>query len=98
MGGKRRHSLRIKVKHYRYVLEALGDICPPAARATPRHLLKPAKRLQRALGDLRDLQRLRRIGASPRKPPGYAKQKERLLAAARAAWHDLKPPLLLPRF
>lgn len=98
MGGERRHSLRIRVKRYRYVLEALGDICPPAARATLRHLLKPAKRLQRALGDLRDLQRLRRIGASSRKPPGYATQKERLLAAARAAWHDLKPPLLLPRF
>jgi CHAD domain-containing protein len=98
MGGKRRHSLRIKVKRYRYVLEALCDICPRAARAPLRHLLKPAKRLQRALGDLRDLQRLRRIGASSRKPPGYAKQKERLLAAARAAWRDLKPPLLLPRF
>jgi hypothetical protein len=52
--------------------------------------------LQRALGDLRDLQRLRHIGASS--PPGYAKQKERLLAAARAAWRDLKSPLLLSRF
>lgn len=98
MGGKRRHSLRIKVKRYRYVLEALCDICPPATRATLRHLLKPAKRLQQALGDLRDLQRLRRRGASSRKPPGYAKQKNRLLAAARAAWRDLKPPHLLPRF
>ncbi len=98
MGGKRRHSLRIKVKHYRYVLEALGDVCSPAAGPKLRHLLKPAKRLQRALGDLRDLQRLRRIGASSQKPPGYAKQKERLLAAARAAWRDLKSPLLLPRF
>lgn len=98
MDGKRRHNLRIKVKRYRYVLEMLGDICPPAARAPLRHLLKPAKWLQRALGDLRDLQRLRRIGASSRRPPGYAKQKERLLAAARAAWRDLKSPLLLPRF
>lgn len=98
MGGKRRHSLRIKVKRYRYVLEALCDICPPAARANLRYLLKPAKRLQQAIGDLRDLQRLRRLGASSRKPPGYTKQKKRLLAAARAAWRDLKPPLLLPRF
>ena len=96
MGGKRRHSLRIKVKHYRYVLEALGDVCSPAVGPKLRYLLKPAKRLQRALGDLRDLQRLRHIGASS--PPGYAKQKERLLAAARAAWRDLKSPLLLPRF
>jgi CHAD domain-containing protein len=98
MGGKRRHSLRIKVKHYRYVLEALGDVCSPAVGPKLRYLLKPAKRLQRALGDLRDLQRLRRICASSQKPPGYAKQKERLLAAARAAWRDLKSPLLLPRF
>lgn len=98
MGGERRHSLRIKVKRYRYVLEALGDICPSAARAPLRHLLKPAKRLQRALGDLRDLQRFRRIRAASRKPPGYAKQKQRLLAAAHAAWRDLKPLLLLPRF
>lgn len=98
MGGKRRHRLRIKVKRYRYVLEALGDICPPAARPKLRHLHKPAKELQRALGDLRDLQCLRRIGASSRKPPGYAKEKKQLLAAAHAAWRDLKPPLLLPRF
>lgn len=98
MGGKRRHHLRIKVKRYRYVLESLGEICPPAARPKLRHLHKPAKDLQRALGDLRDLQRLRRIGPSSRKPPGYAKRKAQLLAAARAAWRDLKPPLLLPRF
>lgn len=98
MGGKRRHRLRIKVKRYRYVLEALGDICPPAVRPKLRHRHKPAQELQRALGDLRDLQRLRRIGAASRKPPGYAKRKKRLLAAAHAAWRDLKPPLLLPRF
>ncbi|MGN6309341.1 MAG: CHAD domain-containing protein [Xanthobacteraceae bacterium] len=98
MGGKRRHRLRIKVKRYRYVLEALGDIRPPAARPKLRHLHKPAKGLQRGLGDLRDLQRLRRIGATSRKPPGYAKRKQQLLAAARAAWRDLKSPLLLSRF
>lgn len=98
MGGKRRHRLRIKVKRYRYALEAIGDICPPAARPKLRHLHKPAKELQRALGDLRDLQRLRRIGAPSRKPPGYAKQKRQLLASAHAAWRDLKPPLLLPSF
>jgi CHAD domain-containing protein len=98
MGGKRRHRLRIKVKRYRYVLEAMGDVCPPAARIKLRHLHKPAKGLQRALGDLRDLQRLRHIGGASRKPPGYAKRKKQLLAAAHAAWRDLKPPLLLPRF
>lgn len=98
MGGKRRHRFRIKVKRYRYVLEAIGDICPPAARTKLRHLHKPAKGLQRALGDLRDLQRLRRIGIASRKPPGYAKRKKQLLAAAHAVWRDLKPPLLLPSF
>lgn len=98
MGGKRRHRLRIKVKRYRYVLEAMGDICPPAARIKLRRLHKPAKGLQRSLGDLRDLQCLRRIGASSRKPPGYAKRKKQLLASAHAAWRDLKPSLLLPAF
>jgi CHAD domain-containing protein len=98
MGGKRRHRLRIRVKRYRYVLESLGEICQPAARSKLRRLHKPAKELQGALGDLRDLQRLRRVGPSSRKPPGYAKRKAQLLAAARAAWRDLKSPLLLPRF
>ena len=92
MGSKRRHRFRIKVKRYRYALEALGDICAPAVRDRLRRLLKPAKRLQGALGDLRDLQRLRRVGAASRRPPGYRRQKKRLLAAARAALHDLEPP------
>mgnify|MGYP001027909093 CR=1 FL=1 len=98
MGGKRRHRLRIKVKRYRYALEALDDICPPAVRARLNRLRKPAKELQQALGDLRDLQRLRRIGVSPHRPPGYKKQKKRWLAAADAAQRNLKSPLLLPRF
>lgn len=97
MGSKRRHRLRIKVKRYRYVLEALSDIGPPAARSKWRHLHKPSKELQRVLGDLRDLQGLRRTGASSRRPPGYAKRKKQLLAAAYAAWRDLKSPRLLPR-
>ena len=96
MDGKLRHRLRIKVKRYRYVLEALGETCPPGTRSKLRHLHKPAKRLQRSLGDLRDLQRLR-AGASER-PPGYRKQKKELLAAARAALHDIERPRSLPPF
>jgi CHAD domain-containing protein len=90
MGAESRHRLRIKVKRYRYVLESLSGICPAGERATLRQLQKPAKRLQRALGDLRDLQRLRHIGTAPSRPLGYREQKKRLLAAARLAFSAIK--------
>jgi CHAD domain-containing protein len=97
MGSHRRHCLRIKTKRYRYVLEILGDLFPPGARKRLYRLLRSAKRVQRTLGDLRDLQRLRRLASPSLRPPGYRKQKERLLAATRGALHELAPPLLLPR-
>jgi hypothetical protein len=71
----------------------LSGICPAGERAKLRQLQKPAKRLQRALGDLRDLQRLRRIGTAPSRPPGYREQKKRLLAAARVAFRGIKQSL-----
>jgi len=93
MGAESRHRLRIKVKRYRYALESLSGICPAGERAKLRQLQKPAKRLQRALGDLRDLQRLCRIGTAPARPPGYREQKKELLAAARVAFRGIKQSL-----
>lgn len=97
MGARRRHRLRLRAKRYRYVLEALGDICPAKERATLQRLHRPVKRLQQALGDLRDLQRLRHVGAaSSGRPPGYRRRKKRLMKAAHAALGDLarSPPSL----
>ncbi|HEY4203702.1 MAG TPA: CHAD domain-containing protein [Xanthobacteraceae bacterium] len=96
MGDKSRHRFRLKGKRYRYVLESLSAICPPSDRAQLRRLQQPMKDLQRALGDLRDLQRLRHIGTSPSRPPGYRKHKKELLAEAREAFRDIKqtPPIL----
>lgn len=95
MGAKPRHRLRLKAKRYRYVLEALSEIGPAGTRAMLRRMHKPAKQLQRALGDLRDLQRLRRIGAAVSRPPGYRKRKAQFLKAAAAALRDLAhaPPM-----
>lgn len=88
LGTSRRHRLRIKAKRFRYMLEALRQI----ARVEFGHLHGPAKRLQGTLGDLRDLERFtdsaalhRQAEASRRKkehPPGYRRQKEKLLNAA----------------
>jgi CHAD domain-containing protein len=93
MSARQRHRLRLKAKRYRYVLEALNGIFPAGDRAKLRRLHTPAKLLQQALGDLRDLQRLRHIGAaSPRRPPGYRKRKRRLLKAAHAALREIERP------
>jgi len=93
MGGKARHRLRIKVKRYRYALEALSKICPAGDRAGLRHLQASAKHLQHALGNLRDLQRLRRrIGTGLARPPGYRSEKKRLLKEAHAALHHIDQP------
>ena len=76
-----RHRLRIKAKRLRYMLEVLTDIVPVSEHGEFRRMHWPAKRLQRVLGDLRDLERFGRLGAisappedgkqSDRRPPGY---------------------------
>jgi len=94
----RRHRLRIRAKRFRYMLEALTDIVPLRDRRQFRHVHRPAKRLQRALGDLRDLKRLARLGVSAKSgggpgknpPPAYRRQKKRLLRAAVDAYRNLK--------
>jgi CHAD domain-containing protein len=95
LNAARRHHLRIRAKRFRYMLEALTDILVVRSRTEVRQAHSAAKRLQRSLGDLRDLERL--AGLSPsadnqnkRRPPGYRRRQEKLRIAAARAWRDLK--------
>jgi CHAD domain-containing protein len=100
LGASRRHRLRIKAKRFRYMLEALTETVDLWGRNEWRHLHRPAKRLQRALGDMRDLERFAGHadgtpqagnGMRGRKhPPGYRRQREKLLGVAVAAHRDLE--------
>jgi CHAD domain-containing protein len=99
MDASRRHRLRIKAKRFRYMLEALTDIFPARDQGELRRMHRHIKRLQRVLGDLRDLKRFGRLSAispheddapSDRRPPGYRRRKEELLEAAVAAYRSLK--------
>jgi CHAD domain-containing protein len=100
LGASRRHRLRIKAKRFRYVLEALMEADALRGRGEFHRLHRPAKRLQRALGDMRDLERFAGLASgSPqvenakrgkKHPPGYRQRKEKLLGAAIAAHRDLK--------
>lgn len=93
----RRHRLRIRAKRFRYVIEALTETVPLWSLRNLRGLHRPAKRLQRALGDMRDLERLAElVGRLPSnrngkpRPPGYRRRTEKLLGAAIAAHRELK--------
>ena len=100
LGASRRHRLRIKAKRLRYMLEALTETVALRGRDELHHRHRPAKRLQRALGDMRDLKRFADLASgSPqvengkrgkKHPPGYRHRKEKLLGDAIAAHHDLK--------
>ena len=100
LGASRRHRLRIKAKRFRYMLEALTETVALLGRGEFHHLHRPAKRLQRALGDMRDLERFAGLaGGSPqaengkrgkKHPPGYRHRREKLLGDAIAAHRDLK--------
>jgi CHAD domain-containing protein len=100
LGGSRRHRLRIKAKRFRYMLEALRQSVARLGAREFHHLDRPAKRLQRALGDVRDLERFAGLaGGSPqadngrrgkKRPPGYRRRREKLLGDAIAAHRDLK--------
>jgi CHAD domain-containing protein len=97
MRNSRRHRLRIRAKRYRYVLKALMglDLCNRNQWCREHEAIK---RLQRTLGDLRDLESFRRAGAAacrpandhPGCPRGYRHQRKKLLAAAGAAFRDFK--------
>jgi CHAD domain-containing protein len=88
LGESPRHRLRIKAKRFRYILEALRETGALPKRGEWRRLHRPAKQLQRTLGDLRDLARFADIAETS--PPGYRRRKAKLLAAAVAAYRDLK--------
>jgi CHAD domain-containing protein len=92
-----RHRLRIRSKRFRYMIEALTGIVPVFDRGAFRHVHRPAKRLQRTLGDLRDLKRFARPGLSAEsddpgqhRPPGYRRQRQKLRSAAMSAYRSLR--------
>jgi CHAD domain-containing protein len=96
LGASPRHRLRIKAKRFRYMLEALKEADAFRGKNEWQRLHRPAKQLQRTLGDLRDLERFadhadRSRSKSARKhPPGYRHRTEKLLDEAIAAHRDLK--------
>ncbi|MEH2534335.1 CHAD domain-containing protein [Bradyrhizobium sp. AZCC 1588] len=100
LGGSRRHRLRIRVKRFRYMLEALTETVALRSRGELHHLHRPAKRMQRALGDLRDLKRFAGLASrsplaengkrSKVPPPGYRHRREKLLGVAIASYRELK--------
>ena len=94
LNAARRHRLRIRAKRFRYMLEALTDILAARSGAEIRHVHSAAKRLQRTLGDLRDLERFAGLPSADkqdnRRPPGYRRQQEKLGIDAARAWRDLK--------
>jgi CHAD domain-containing protein len=93
-GEERRHRLRIRAKRFRYMIEALTETVPLWSRGKCRDLHKPAKQLQRALGDMRDLERLADLGGAGKpggkRPPGYRHQRKKLLNDAIAAHRTLR--------
>ena len=97
LGASDRHRLRIRAKRFRYMLEALTGIVPVFDPGEFRHVHRSAKRLQRTLGDLRDLkcfakQGLPAEGDHPRehRPPGYRRQRQKLRSAAMSAYRSLR--------
>lgn len=65
------------------------------SHAEVRQVRSAAKRLQRTLGDWRDLRRFAGLSPSADKrdkcrPPGYRRQQDKLRSAAARAWRDLK--------
>ena len=92
-----RHRLRIRAKRFRYMIDALTGIVPVFDRGEFHHVQSPAKRLQRTLGDLRDLQRFAKPALSAegdhsgeQRPPGYRWQRQKLRRAAMSAYRSLK--------
>jgi CHAD domain-containing protein len=76
---KQLHRLRIRCKRYRYIVAALQSLGLTIARQELKST-ETAEFVHGALGDLRDLKRLRR--AAHGRPPGYRKSKKKLLLRA----------------
>lgn len=93
--ASRRHRLRIRSKRFRYMLEALTETVAVRGRGELKQLHGPAKRLQRALGDHRDLTRLAGLarsdeGGKRKLPPGYRRRRQELMDDAVEAYRSLK--------
>ncbi|MBC7580559.1 MAG: CHAD domain-containing protein [Tardiphaga sp.] len=88
-GNRRRHRLRIAAKRYRYMREALLALGIPESRSGTRQR-EAAQFAQRALGDLRDLQRLRNLQPQDFPVRIYRRRKMRLLRQARQAFRSLR--------
>jgi len=93
--AERRHRLRIRSKRFRYMLEALTETVAVRGRGELKQLHGPAKRLQRALGDHRDIERLAGLARSGedgkrKPPPGYRRRKQKLMNDAVEAHRSLK--------
>ncbi len=86
--NRRRHRLRIAAKHYRYMREALTAMGMPESRTALRDR-KAAQSAQRFLGDLRDLQRFRKLQPRGLTAKLYQRQKRRLLHKAATALERL---------
>jgi CHAD domain-containing protein len=83
---KQLHRLRIRCKRYRYVVAALHSLVTIARQDLK--FAEIAKQVHGALGDLRDLKRLRRV--APKRPPGYRKSKRKFIQRAENAFRS--PP------
>jgi CHAD domain-containing protein len=95
MKEERRHRLRIRAKRLRYMLEMLATVCPERYLRPFGGMEKPIKRLQRTLGDLGDLKRLRdwtKSSYAARRehlPDGYKRAKSVVLADAGKAFRRM---------
>lgn len=85
--GRRRHRLRIAARRYRYLREALNVLGLPEDRDARRDR-KAAQCVQRALGELRDLDRLRELQPA-RCASVNRRQQKRLRRKARNALREL---------
>jgi CHAD domain-containing protein len=97
LGASDRHRLRIRAKRFRYMLEALTGIVPVFEPGEISHVHRPARRLQRTLGDLRDLKRFASPALSAEtdhpgkhRPPGYRRRRQKLRNTAISAYRSLK--------
>jgi CHAD domain-containing protein len=84
IGRKQQHQLRIQSKNYRYVVESLLNLNVPLSREDFA-FCETAKDIHQALGDLRDLRRLRKSVC--RRPPRYRKQTRKLKRRVKRMFH-----------
>lgn len=80
------HRLRIRSKHYRYMVEALLKLGIPVSRED-YSFCEIARRVHQTLGELRDLKQFRK--AVGRRPPHYRKRKRKLMRRAAASFRHI---------